>query len=287
MTTTAKILVVLNLLLAVLFMGFSAASFNARLGLQTRIGGLEKEKKDAADKVAVERQSADKSDLETKDLSKQLNLAKKQYEEYDKQTKNTIDNLTTENAGYKKQADVFGLRLKQVAEEATQRKEEIDQARKQNQDLIAKNVTNTNELSTARDQIQDLKNQLERVNDKVRVSEDRYRLVLNYLGSLKMTLPSEEELRALTESSQPPAVEGVVREVRDGGKIMTISLGENDGLRTKHRLSVFRTNPAKYIGEAEVIYTTPNTAVIRPTDTLLAPPKVGDRVGISSLLNRG
>ena len=46
-----------------------------------------------------------------------------------------LDNLRT---GYRKNLDVTLERIKQVTAEATQRKEEIDQARKQNQELVAK-----------------------------------------------------------------------------------------------------------------------------------------------------
>lgn len=287
MTTTAKILVVLNLLLAVLFLGFSASSMTARLGMQDSIKKLDKEKKVAADNVAVEKQNADKVEKENKSLATELNLAKKSYEQLKKQTDNQLDNMTADMAQYRKQLDATAERIKQVTAEAVQRKEEIDQARKQNQDLVAKNVTAMNDLSSARDQIQDLKSQNERVNDKLRVAEDKHKKLMNYLVAMKFNVPPEDEMANLPESTPPPAVEGIVKEVRDGGKLMEISIGENDGLRSKHRLMIFRTDPAKYVGDVEVIRTYPDRAVVRPVETLLAPPQKGDRVGISSTLNRG
>jgi hypothetical protein len=287
MTTTAKILVVLNLLLAVLFLGFSASSMTARLGMQDSIKKLDKEKKVAADNVAVEKQNADKVEKENKALATDLNLAKKSYEQLKTQTDNQLDNMTADMVQYRKQLDATSERIKQVTAEAVQRKEEIDQARKQNQDLVAKNVTAMNDLSAARDQIQDLRSQNERVNDKLRVSEEKYKLLVNYLVANKITIPSPDELVGIPEATAPPAVEGVVREVRDGGKLMEISLGENDGLRSKHRLMIYRTDPAKYVGDVEVIRTWPDRAVVRPIETLLAPPQKGDRVGISSNINRG
>src|SRR3712207_6532721 len=111
MTTTAKILVVLNLLLAVLFLGFSAATMNGRLGLEQRITTLEKEKKKAADDVAVEQLAANKSDAESKQLSMQFNLLKKQSDDQQKQASNQIDNLTSDNANLRKEADVGVERL--------------------------------------------------------------------------------------------------------------------------------------------------------------------------------
>jgi len=287
MTTTAKILVVLNLLLGVLFLGFSAASFNARLGLQSRITTLEKEKKTADDKAAVEQQQNNKLTNDASTLTNNFNLLKKQNEEEKKQAANQIQNLGDEASNYRKQADVTTQRIKQVADEMTQRKEEIDQARKQNQDLVSKNVQASNELSKSRDEIQELKNQVERLNDKLRIAEDKHRKLLNYLTIVKFNLPSPEELdNPVSELTPPPAVEGVVSEVRDGGKIMEITLGENDGMRPGHRLVLWR--PGKYLGEVQVIYTTPDKAVIRPVEApLTAPPAKGDRVGSSTMLNRG
>jgi len=288
MTTTAKILVVLNLLLAVLFLGFSASSMSARLGMQGRLTGIEKEKKSLDDKVAVERQSADKADKEVKTLTNDLSLKTKSYEELKKQSDNTIDNLTADLTNFRKEADVTTQRLKQMAEEATQRKEEIDQSRKQNQDLVAKNVTAQNELSKARDEIQDHKNQIERLNDKIRVSEEKQRKLMNWLLTNKINVPTGDDIDTGTDTlTPPPAVEGVITEIRDGGKWMEISVGENDGLKPKHQLQLFRTDPAKYVGMVEVFRTWPNKAVVRPIETLQAPPKKGDRVGPSSNMNRG
>src|SRR6476659_6149166 len=106
MTTTAKILVVLNLLLGVLFLGFSAASFNARLGLQSRITTLEKEKKTADDKAAVEQQQNNKLTNDANTLTNNFNLLKKSAEEKDKQFTNQVVNLEAEAGNYRKQADV-------------------------------------------------------------------------------------------------------------------------------------------------------------------------------------
>jgi hypothetical protein len=288
MTTTAKILVVLNLLLAVLFLGFAASSFNARLGMQTKITSLEKEKKASDDKAAVERSAAEKAAVEIKETSTKLSLEQKSKNELKKQTDNALENLGVEAMNYKKQVDIVNQRIKQVADEATMRKQEIDQAREQNKDLVAKNVKAQNELSASRDEIQELKSQIERLDDKIRINQEKHRKVLNYLASVKVTLPPETEMEGLADATQPPNVEGVVKQVSDNGKALTISLGENDGLKLNHRLLIFRRHPeAKYIGEAEVTLTKPNEAVLRPTEPYTAPPKVGDRVGISSLLHRG
>src|SRR4051794_9684360 len=103
MTTTAKILVVLNLLLAVLFLGFSAATYQARINAEGRITSLEKEKKAKDDLVAVEQQSANKADAESKNLAEQLRLKTKELVEEKKQSTNQIDNLTADNFQYRKQ----------------------------------------------------------------------------------------------------------------------------------------------------------------------------------------
>jgi ABC-type transporter Mla subunit MlaD len=288
MTTTAKILVVLNLLLAVLFLGFSAASMQGRLNMQASIKKLEAEKRAADDKVAVERAAADKADVEAKKLANDFALEKKSRDELKKQTDNQFDNMQTEMANYRKMADVSTQRVMQVTAESTQRKEEIDQARKQNQELVASNVKSRNELSDARDQIQELKAQIERLNDKVRIGQEEHRKVLNYLAVTKVRLPPPNELENLVDSTPPPNVEGVITDVRDNGKYLAISIGENDGVKLGHTFQIFRRQPdARFVGYGEVKWTRPNEAVIRPTEPPVAPPQKGDRVGISSLLNRG
>lgn len=68
----------------------------------------------------------------------------------------------------------------------------------------------------------------------------------------------------------PPAVDGLVlsvREARDGTvQFVEISIGSDDGLLQGHTLSVYRSGllegeKAKYLGQIEIVYLTPDRAV--------------------------
>jgi len=82
-----------------------------------------------------------------------------------------------------------------------------------------------------------------------------------------------------------PTREGVVLAVTGGGKLVTISIGSDDGLLEGHQLEVIRFSGGlrKYVGKIEVVETRPDKAVCKVDPKFLTSPmQKGDRV-ISNL----
>jgi hypothetical protein len=62
----------------------------------------------------------------------------------------------------------------------------------------------------------------------------------------------------------PPRVEGVILAMSDGGDLITISIGSDDGILKDHQLEVFRLGSTpKYLGRVQVIETHPDRAVAK------------------------
>jgi hypothetical protein len=63
---------------------------------------------------------------------------------------------------------------------------------------------------------------------------------------------------------QPPRVEGVILALNEGGDLVTISLGTDDGILKNHQLEVFRLGATpKYLGRIQVIETRADQAVAK------------------------
>lgn len=62
----------------------------------------------------------------------------------------------------------------------------------------------------------------------------------------------------------PPRVEGVILAMSDGGDLITISIGSDDGILKDHQLEVFRLGATpKYLGRVQVVETHPDRAVAK------------------------
>jgi hypothetical protein len=63
---------------------------------------------------------------------------------------------------------------------------------------------------------------------------------------------------------QPPRVEGLILALNEGGDLVTISLGTDDGILKNHQLEVFRLGATpKYLGRIQVIETRADQAVAK------------------------
>jgi hypothetical protein len=289
MTLFGKILVVLNLALAILFLGMAGATYTARLDLQKEV---ETNKKT----VTAEKKKSAELALESGTLTNELKGVKEKLDdEVKKSAKSNRDkdalvaNAIDQADGFRKQIDVVNQRLAQVTDEASRRKEEVDQLRKIRQEQIEKIGTLSTALSEERDVIAQRKNDNEVLADVNRKISEEFRHLKIWVGRQGLTLPSPEDAKNIAESgdqSPVPEVQGIVKKLDGTGKFIQISLGENDGIKAGHVLKVWRMAPnAKYLGEIKVFTTQVNTAVAKPV-SVTGPIQEGDYVGPNVLMNR-
>ena len=285
MTLFGKILVVLNLALAVLFFGHAVATYNARLNFQER---LAKEKKDSEENRKKADLAANNEDAARKslaDATNKLTQATKDLERAKKDADTTARNLSDQLDNSKKEAESTGQRIIQISEELNRRQKEVDQLRQQRQELIEAKSKLVDDLTNARDTVAGLKNDIEIRNGRIRETKDYENALKKFIAARGLVLPDVADIAAMPENiGPPPNVEGVVREVDDTGKFIKVSLGSNDGLKVGHVLKVWRTSPeAKYLGEIRVATLDVKTAVCKPVGSLAGPVLRADIVGPNTL----
>jgi hypothetical protein len=286
MTTLGKILVVLNLVFAVLFLGFAGATYNARLDLVKKTQDAEKRLADATKQKTIADTEWNESRAKAAKASTEVDDLKREVDKEKKAKLATIESLNKQIDDLKLQADQVGQKIVQTAQEATMRTKEVDQLKGIRNDLITKNTQLVSETSQLRDEIAGLKNEKETLIDRNRNLAEENRAVKAYVTRRGINLPSDPKDLHTGEADfpPPPDVEGIVRKV--DGKYVEITLGENDGLKANHTLKIWRTGAdAKYLGEVKVFTTQPKTAVVTAV-SVSAPIKEGDVVGANLLANK-
>lgn len=134
---------------------------------------------------------------------------------------------------------------------------EVDQLRKQIDDFRAERDDFARQVASKEDELNQLKavrSRLEAQNQDLAATVGRARRLLEQQG---ISLASFER-------NAPPQVDGVVLASSSDG-LIEISLGSDDGLARGHRLQVYRSvqGDARYLGEIEVLQTTPDKSVAK------------------------
>lgn len=268
MSFVGKVLVVVQVVLSVCFMGFAGAVYTAQSNwraksqkLQENVASLQKSMTELESEY-----SNFKTDSEQKanDAKSQVEAAKATIDALQlklKTNENDLETLRTERDTAVAQAETTG-------NEAKFRRQESDRQR-----VVNKTLHNTvNEL---RAKIKSLEDTIftQSIREKSLVAKHTTVLdELNYLNKIVSNLGIDPKDPAIAGmQSPPPAVEGLIintkKDKRNGTKFVEVSLGSDDGLSKGHQLFVYRFgtkengNRPKYLGKIELVYVDPDKAV--------------------------
>ncbi|MBA4029684.1 MAG: hypothetical protein C0478_02045 [Planctomyces sp.] len=260
MTFVGKILVVLHLVLAVVFMAFAGAIFTAqanwRLAKENTQKQLDAAKRELGEKTTALTQAADTAAKNETELQGQVT-----------QLTGEKNALTLRNTSLEAEA----ARLKALANteqkvaglstsEAEQRLLEAQLQRARNLELEA----SRNELITANNKLSDeifsAKVKLDALVAKHEESLREIATMKSYLAS--KDLPTDTKSMVVS-TTPPPPVTGVVMDLRPArpgsSETVEISLGSDDGLTKGHILTIYRAD--RYLGKVRLNFITPDRAV--------------------------
>ena len=171
-------------------------------------------------------------------------------------------------------------------DEVTALNSQLEELQGQNRDAVAAMAANEKTLSNHRAEITLLREQIRSAQDEkdksfanmVQLTDElnERRNDLKLLRARNMTLLEHTarmgtvlERHGLDEfepvDGLPPRVDGKILALGDGGLLVEISIGSDDGLRKGHMLEVFRLrgDTSKYLGRIEVLNTEPDRAVAK------------------------
>jgi hypothetical protein len=268
MTFVGKILVIVIMCFAVLFLGLSTVVFSTAINWRDKAAELKTANAGLQEKLAeADKKAADA----TEDLAKAKADHAAQLEQLDNQIKTLEDNrktAETEITAVKTQLETAAQYAKAALEEAQARVREADTLR--------------TDLQAAQKQANLFKLQQTDLNDRLRVMERDLGVAQDNNKSLRETvsqlteslrsrgLPTEPTRVSARESGPAPDIEGEVARVDSRGQRAELTIGSDDGLVVGHELYVFRTGAtSEYVGKIRIDAVEPDKASGQQTQSYL------------------
>lgn len=293
MTFMGKILVVVNMLLGIFFMGFAMIVYTTRVNLRGEIENYERTIAQTNSALASSNTEINALQEEKAKIVQERDQATQEFEQKIATLTQTTENLRADLANFTNRAARDEVVAKKASDNQGIRNEEIDELRKFREELIAQKGELLKENSELKDQLQQSTNDLtltqSRNEELVTQVSDLERYITVVRQNYKIPGP-EDVLGTVTGEPVPPPppdVEGIVERVDREGKFFQISLGEDDGIKPGQQLEVWRQgNDPRYLGRVRVETTEATTAVVKPV-SLNGLIQANDRVGPEIMPHRG
>lgn len=275
MNLFGKILIMLNLLMSLVFMGFAVAVYSTHKNWK-EVVTLDKAAAQAAGKkVGLQYQLDDAKVINTQLEEKLLALQKEIKQELAMRNAR-LQVLETEKENLTKQVETKTAEIDQVTQdkqvtsaaiekltiEAGKKSAEIEALTTEIERFRGEGQTMFGKLIDTTDQLAKTQAELDKANNQMK-------LLVAQLAEAKKaltTLGYDTAIQVASLAAPPPKIDGVVRASTADG-LVEISLGSDDGLRRGHTLEVFREgatpNATKYLGRIEILTTKADIAVGR------------------------
>jgi hypothetical protein len=258
MTFVGKILVIVIMAFALLFLGISTVVFTTHTNW----------------KQATEAQKKKVSELSKKnaDLTAALGVAEKDLANAKGDHKTAIEaqnKRITDLEALNKQAETETSAARGSLEEAQQNaktalaeaeanRKERDQLR----DAKAAVEKQANEYKLQQTELNDRIRELERMNRTIDTNNKDLRDRVAKLSTVLRRNGLSDDVRGVTGLESPPVVQGVVERIDAQNRKVEISIGSDDGLVTGHELFLYRTQPRpEYLGKIRITNVDPDRAV--------------------------
>jgi hypothetical protein len=268
MSFVGKILVVVQVVLSVCFMGFAGAVYTAQHNWRAESMKLKENAENLQKNMTTLESEFGNYKTET---TQQVNDARSAAQT----AKAANDALKAQNKSYQNQLEtVRAERDTSVAQAETTGEE----AKFRRQESGRQRVVN----KTLHDTVNGLRANAKSLEDTIFTQSIREKNLiakhnkvlgeLKYLNKIIVNLGIDPKDPAIAGMKSPaPAVEGLIintkKDKRNGTKFVEVSLGSDDGLSKGHHLFVYRFgtkengNRPKYLGKIELVYVDPDKAV--------------------------
>jgi len=266
MTFVGKILVVLQLVLAICFMAFAGAVYSTQTNWKTAAETAKKDadqQRNAATTAANELQQA-RTDLgaQIEDLKQQVAIRDGKLKESTDQLARTQTELQEARTAVDRQTAVANLSEEQATfrqEETLRQRERNERLQAQINELLTQVRNHEDTLFSKNLAIEDMQAKQQRMIEQV----GQYRqMILALKGSL-----NPDDYEVTTTQEPPPSVTGQVLNTRvsDTSKteFVEVSLGSDDGFKKGDELFVYRG--ADYLGKLQISTVYPDRAVATVT----------------------
>jgi ABC-type Na+ efflux pump permease subunit len=257
MTFVGKILVIVIMAFALMFLGISTVVFTtatnwkeATTKAKLQVADLQKKNSDA--KTAAEA------------LKKDFLAAKTEHENATQKLQNSIAQLTESTENIRKEATAARSEVataqtnaKTALEEAEHSRKEADRLREQKMEVEKQ----ANEYKLRQSELNDNIRILTRERDVAKKNADALRETAAKFSALLRQNGLSDNIEQVKALGSPPAVHGEVARVARNNRV-ELTIGSDDGLVVGHELSLYRLKPKPdYLGKIRIISVDPDQAV--------------------------
>lgn len=258
MTFVGKILVIVIMAFALLFLGISTVVFTTHTNWKeatakekTKVNDLQKQNTEINAKLATA----------TTDLDKAKSDHKTSFDAVTKRTAELEDEIKRDSA------EVTAVRSKQeealqnartALSEADERRKETDRLREQK----AAVEKQANEYKLQQTELNDKIRELERMNNTLDENNKNLRDKVGKFSSLLRQNGLSDDITTVSGLASPPPVRGEVAKVDAQNRRVQITIGSDDGLVRGHEVFLFREKPfPEYLGKIRIESVDPDQAV--------------------------
>jgi len=257
MTFVGKILVIVIMAFALMFLGISTVVFTtatnwkeATTKAKQQVAELQKKNSDAVEK--------------TKALDKDFAAAKTAHENDATRLKNSIAQLTSDIENIRKEATEARGEVATAQMNARTALEEADHSRKEAERLRDQKLEvekQANDYKLRQSELNDQIRILTRERDVAKKNADSLRETAAKFSALLRQHGLSDDITQVKALGSPPAVHGEVARVARNNRV-ELTIGSDDGLVVGHELFLYRLKPKPdYLGKIRIISVDPDQAV--------------------------
>jgi len=261
MTFVGKILVIVIMAFALLFLGISTVVFTTHTNWKDEISKKWKPKVDDLTgkntRLQAELEAA-KTDLDRSKAEHKsaLDATEKHVAELSQEIKTAQGEITAARTALEEAQQ----NARTALTEAEERRKETDRLRTQKSAVEKQAGEFKLQQTELNDRIRELERQNKTLDENTKDLRDR---VARYSTLLRRNGLSDD-ITTVKGQESPPPVQGEVARIDAQNRSMQLTIGSDDGLVPGHELFLFRTKPrAEFLGKVRIITVDPDQAVAR------------------------
>jgi len=260
MTYVGKILVLVIMAFALIFLGISTVVFSTSRNWQTATQAERKKVDELKKKVSETQAVVDATKLELaaaqQAATAQVQQLENQIRALEAQNKQDLAQITDSRA----QLVTAQQNAKTALDEVEAKRQETALLRQQ-KSAVEKQA---NEFKLTQAELNDKIRELQRMLDTATKNNKDLREAVAKYTTLLQRNGLSTDVSQIKGLETPPPVQGEVKRVDPTGRRIEVTIGSDDGLVPGHELYVFRTKPrTEYVGKISVISADPDQSVAR------------------------
>jgi len=281
MTFVGKILVIVIMALALVFLGVSIVTFTTATNWKAEAAKLqtEKQKVESKNRDATAAVEAAKKDLAAAQQSHAL--AAKELDNRIAALEAEQKRLQEEITQSRSALEVAQQNAKTALDEASARKQETDLLREQ-KSAVEKQA---NEYKIRQTELNDAIRLLTRERDVAKENNKDLRDRVARFSALLKSKGLSDDIRNVKALETPPAVRGEVLRVSQQNNRIELSIGSDDGLVPGHELYIYRLRPQpEYLDRVKILSADPDQSVAQVIGTTTNGKKIQEGDIVSSTI---